>query len=124
MDRVDETVINYDMIEDLLQHLCIHRTSRLLCDAIGTDQTSCAVLIFLPGVGEINTLVDRLKATRLFGDSGKFKILPLHSAVSSSQQKEAFKIPRHGCTKVVVSTNIAETRYVRFVCSENFPNII
>lgn len=110
MDRVDETVINYDLIECLLQHLCLDNTSQWFGDDIGIVRTSGAVLIFLPGIGEINTLVDRLQASKSFGDPGKFKILALHSAVSSSQQKEAFKVPGHGCTKIVVSTNIAETR--------------
>jgi ATP-dependent RNA helicase DHX29 len=110
MDRVDEAVINYDFIEHLLEHICQDKKSRLLSEDTGSCESGDAILVFLPGVGEINSLVDRLKATRLFGDGRKFKILPLHSGVSSGQQKDAFIVPGNGCRKIVVSTNIAETR--------------
>jgi ATP-dependent RNA helicase DHX29 len=110
MDRVDEAVINYDFIEHILEHICQNKKFRPMCEDDVSCESGDAILIFLPGVGEINSLVDRLKATRLFGNGSKYKILPLHSGVSSVQQKEAFKVPGNGCRKIVVSTNIAETR--------------
>ena len=39
----------------------------------------------------------------------RFKIIPLHSTLSSEDQNSAFVRPKEGVTKVVIATNIAET---------------
>ncbi len=41
--------------------------------------------------------------------AGKFKLVPLHSSLSSEQQSAVFEKPRNGVRKIVLSTNIAET---------------
>jgi ATP-dependent RNA helicase DHX57 len=41
--------------------------------------------------------------------AGKFKLVPLHSSLSSEQQAAVFEKPRHGVRKIVLSTNLAET---------------
>lgn len=35
--------------------------------------------------------------------------MPLHSSVSSAEQRQAFSKPPHGVRKIVIATNIAET---------------
>ena len=40
---------------------------------------------------------------------GKHWLLPLHSAISPQQQRQAFAVPPPGVRKIVLATNIAET---------------
>jgi HrpA-like RNA helicase len=123
MDRVDETVINYDLIEDILEELflkagstvfvppCLEDTGNPSVE-LPTDKESSitgSVLIFLPGIGEIRTLTERLTGSKQFGDSKRFYIIPLHSSLSSTEQKRAFIPSKFGCRKIIISTNIAET---------------
>lgn len=76
--------INYDLIVSLVEYL--------------HQQNEESILVFLPGVYEINQLVKKLQHIPR-------RILPLHSGVAPQDQKLVFK-PGN---KVVVSTNIAET---------------
>ncbi|KAF2671034.1 ATP-dependent RNA helicase A [Microthyrium microscopicum] len=66
---------------------------------------SKAILVFLPGIGEIRELNDMLASHPAFN----CRIYPLHSSVSSEEQQAAFVIPPEGQMKIVLSTNIAET---------------
>ncbi|XP_046351215.2 putative ATP-dependent RNA helicase DHX57 [Haliotis rufescens] len=70
-----------------------------------------AILIFMPGFAEIQTLYDMLMTSKEFGsrNRGRYKIVPLHSSLSSEDQHAVFSRPREGVTKIVISTNIAET---------------
>ena len=109
MDRVDETVLNYDLIEDVLESLvgnddCPFKPS----EKVGTSRG--AILVFLPGLGEIRSLMERLSGSRHFGNTHKFEIIPMHSSLSSNDQRRAFKTPPAGCRKIIIATNIAETR--------------
>jgi HrpA-like RNA helicase len=109
LERVDETIINYDLIEDLLEHLFIHPVdSRVLVSPDGGREVDGAVLIFLPGIGEIKSLSSRLASNRNFSNSSKFDILPLHSKLSSAEQRKAFLPSKPGCRKIIISTNVAE----------------
>ena len=56
----------------------------------------------------MNIVVGRLSAMRRFRDSASV-ILPLHSALSASDQRRVFQKPPGGARKIVVATNIAET---------------
>jgi ATP-dependent RNA helicase DHX29 len=80
-----------------------------LMEAVVTKQElapySKAILVFLPGIGEIRELNDMLAGHPAFTG----RIYPLHSSVSSEEQQAAFEIPPDGETKIVLSTNIAET---------------
>ena len=113
MDRVDEFVINYDLIEDVLTLILDKGSANPIllppiCD--GSEKAANgAVLIFLPGMGEIRALTDRLKGSRFFGDSNRFDVIPMHSSLSPQDQKRAFLKPRAGCRKIILATNIAET---------------
>ncbi|CAN0374751.1 unnamed protein product [Hapterophycus canaliculatus] len=54
-------------------------------------------------------LGDFLRQSPAFSDERKFQILPLHSGVPTSKQRQVFVRPPKGCRKIVLSTNIAET---------------
>ena len=115
MDRVDEEVLNYDLIEDLLTLLLIEseKNSSILPPnyetTSGSSSSNGSILIFLPGMGEIRTLHDRLKGSLSFGNADRFDIIPMHSTLSPKDQKRAFMKPKTGCKKIILATNIAET---------------
>lgn len=93
--RVNEAVIDFDLIEELLAH--IHK--------------SCgpgAVLVFLPGIREVGALHSRLASSRLFSGQD-VSLLPLHSALSGAEQRRVFQPAKRGTRKLVLATNIAET---------------
>jgi ATP-dependent RNA helicase DHX29 len=112
MDRVDETIINYDLIEDVLIEICL-KENPMFAPLPLTTQTNVStvgsVLIFLPGIGEIRTLKERLSGSKTFGDVNRFDIVPLHSSLSASEQRRAFVTSTLQRRKIILSTNIAET---------------
>ncbi|KAH6611081.1 dead deah box helicase [Trichoderma cornu-damae] len=61
------------------------------------------ILIFLPGVGEINQACSSLRSV------GSLHVLPLHASLETKEQKRVFASPPPGKRKVVVATNVAET---------------
>ncbi|KAF5404215.1 putative ATP-dependent RNA helicase A [Paragonimus heterotremus] len=67
-----------------------------------------AVLIFLPGWNIISMLRKYLQAHPRFGGKD-YLILPLHSQVPREDQRLVFRPSPPGVTKLVLSTNIAET---------------
>jgi ATP-dependent RNA helicase DHX29 len=93
---VNEDVIDYELLEDLIIH-------------IDEDCEAGAVLVFLPGMAEIQLMKDRLSASRRFSGSASEWLLPLHSSVASSDQRRVFQRPPSGNRKIVLATNIAET---------------
>jgi len=109
----DEDQINYKLFESTVAYINDH---------CGPG----AILIFLPGLMEITTLYEMLNTSC---PKEKFKILPLHSSLSTDDQRRIF-VRRHippttvltstitlnhdwrpppGVRKVVIATNIAET---------------
>lgn len=85
--------INYDLLAKLVNYI-----DRKLSNE-GNDGS---ILIFLPGVLEIKKCLNAL-------DNDRYWALPLHSALSSQDQKRIFNNPPRGLRKIVASTNIAET---------------
>lgn len=108
VNRADESVVNYDLIEDLLLHIVAIEPEKLAAGEQGYRRHG-AVLVFLPGLGEIRTLLERLKGSRSFGLEREYLILALHSSLSSREQQRAFQRPPPGVRKIILSTNIAET---------------
>ncbi|XP_078739847.1 LOW QUALITY PROTEIN: ATP-dependent RNA helicase dhx29-like [Lampetra fluviatilis] len=92
--------VNLELVVALLAHL---DTSAELRAVEG------AVLVFLPGFADIQDLHDALGQHRDFRDSRRYKVVPLHSVLSSRDQSAAFSIPPPGVRKIVLATNIAET---------------
>jgi HrpA-like RNA helicase len=60
-------------------------------------------------VGEISTLIKLMRKNDFMSNDKTFRLLPLHSLLTSQEQHRVFETAPIGCTKVVVSTNIAET---------------
>uniref|UniRef100_A0A3Q2T1N6 RNA helicase n=1 Tax=Fundulus heteroclitus TaxID=8078 RepID=A0A3Q2T1N6_FUNHE len=63
-----------------------------------------SVLVFLPGLHEINTMKENL--TKLVH---QLQVYPLHSSVTLEEQNGVFLSPVPGYRKVILSTNIAES---------------
>lgn len=67
------------------------------------------ILVFLPGLAEIQKVYDTLMDCKMFGPrSSDFVLIPLHSTLSSEEQGLVFK-KMSGKRKIILSTNIAET---------------
>lgn len=118
---IDEEKINYPLLADLLEH-------------ISTTQEEGAILVFMPGtlnhdcflplsflllilccaVGmmEITKAIDEMYKKELF-QSSKVVIYPLHSSLSTAEQKAIFEIPPEGVRKIVVSTSEYHLRHCR-----------
>ncbi|CAH8494260.1 unnamed protein product [Heterobilharzia americana] len=75
------------------------------------------LLIFLSGMADIQTIMEPAKAYA--EETKRWIILPLHSALSASDQDKVFHVAPDGVRKCVLSTNIAETSLtidgIRFV---------
>lgn len=98
---MDHDKINYELIEKILEWIV---------DGNHEYPNEGSILVFLPGLAEISTLRDSLKNNQIFSpQTGQFKIIPLHSTLSSEEQSLIFKKLEPGVRKIVLSTNIAET---------------
>lgn len=95
--RMDDSRIDYD--------LCVHLVTHLLTSA--TPRHEGAILIFLPGTAEIKRLMEMLNHTSAI--SARIWVLALHGSLSGADQALVFKPAPSGKTKIIVSTNIAET---------------
>jgi HrpA-like RNA helicase len=78
---------------------------RIISEKNGTSERG-DILIFLPGEKMIKDCMNRLLA----GSAGPYlHILPLYGRLGKEEQERVFEDPPKGKTKVVISTNIAET---------------
>lgn len=84
--------LNYDLVAQL----CVHIDKKLA-------NSQGSILVFLPGIMEISQCI---RAIEKVMDAW---CLPLHSALTSKDQKRVFSTPPKGLRKIVVSTNVAET---------------
>lgn len=94
--HLSEKDLSFELIEAILLHI------------VNLNQEG-AVLVFLPGWNLIFALMKHLSMHQVFGNTSKFVILPLHSQIPREDQKKVFVTPPPGVTKVILSTNIAET---------------
>ena len=92
---VDEAAINYELLAELLEYITLN-----------TEEG--AILVFMPGMGEIAKATEELYKKEFFQGS-KVAIYPLHSSLSTTDQTAVFDVPPKGVRKIIVSTNIAET---------------
>lgn len=114
LSRINESQIQYELIVKLIE---VVATNPKYVDY------SKAILVFLPGIGEIRKLNDYLLGHPAIGGHGAYGggggrgaggnggwfIYPLHSTIASEEQEAAFLVPPEGFRKIVLATNIAET---------------
>ncbi|KAI5862948.1 P-loop containing nucleoside triphosphate hydrolase protein [Durotheca rogersii] len=86
--------INYSLLVE---------TAKVLDADLHQSNKQGGILIFLPGVAEINRTVAQLKSV------SSLHVLPLHASLDTREQRRVFTSPPHGKRKVVVATNVAET---------------
>ena len=77
---------------------------------IDEEKDAGAILVFLPGWGEISqleTILTDEKNPCWLGEHAD--VIPLHSQLEMSKQARVFQTAEKGIRKVILSTNIAET---------------
>ncbi|MCE7934368.1 MAG: ATP-dependent helicase HrpB [Chlorobi bacterium CHB2] len=84
------------------------RLERTVAAAVSRALRQCEgdLLVFLPGVAEIQRVEETLRGSNL---PGNIAIAPLHGSLPQDQQDRAIQPSPHGQRKVVLSTSIAET---------------
>eukprot|EP00111_Clytia_hemisphaerica_P005132 TCONS_00014777-protein len=95
IENMDFKQIDVSLVAQLIQHIC-------------SNFDDGAVLVFLPGWGDITKLHDLLMKNPVFR-SDRFVVIPLHSMLPTASQKQIFETPPVGVRKIVIATNIAET---------------
>ncbi|XP_020318158.2 ATP-dependent RNA helicase A isoform X1 [Oncorhynchus kisutch] len=95
MAQMNEKETPFELVEALLKY-------------IETLQVAGAVLVFLPGWNLIYSMQKHLEMNPHFG-SQRYLILPLHSQIPREEQRRVFEPVPENITKVILSTNIAET---------------
>ncbi|KAK4414219.1 DExH-box ATP-dependent RNA helicase DExH3 [Sesamum alatum] len=88
--------IGFNLIEHVLCHIC-------------RKERPGAVLVFMTGWDDINSLKDQLRAHPLLGDPSRVLLLACHGSMASAEQKLIFDKPEDGVRKIVLATNMAET---------------
>ncbi|KAK0107054.1 hypothetical protein ONS95_003764 [Cadophora gregata] len=96
--QLDEYQIDFELVAQLLAKIAVDDHLQMF---------SKAILVFLPGIGEIRQLNDMLAGHPVF--SANWYVYPLHSTIASEDQEAAFLVPPPGTRKIVLATNIAET---------------
>uniref|UniRef100_A0A3B4B280 Putative ATP-dependent RNA helicase DHX57 n=1 Tax=Periophthalmus magnuspinnatus TaxID=409849 RepID=A0A3B4B280_9GOBI len=98
---MDLDKINMDLVENLLEWIVDGKH----------NYPTGAVLVFMPGLAEIKMLYEQLQSNRMFNNRGAKRcvVYPLHSTLSNEEQQAVFSRPPTGITKIIISTNIAET---------------
>uniref|UniRef100_A0A2N9FS29 RNA helicase n=1 Tax=Fagus sylvatica TaxID=28930 RepID=A0A2N9FS29_FAGSY len=74
----------------------------VLCHIVKKERPG-AILVFMTGWDDINSLKDQLQAHPLLGNLSKVLLLACHGSMASSEQ------PEDGVRKIVLATNMAET---------------
>ncbi|XP_023766584.1 DExH-box ATP-dependent RNA helicase DExH3 [Lactuca sativa] len=88
--------IGFNLIENVVCHIC-------------KKERPGAILVFMTGWDDINSLKDQLQSHPLLGDPTKVLLLACHGSMDSSEQKLIFNKPEDGIRKIVLATNMAET---------------
>lgn len=94
--RMDQSQVDYDLLAKLVATLVQSRNS-------GDDGS---ILVFLAGAPEINMA---MKSINRYIRDMSLTILPLHGGLQPRDQNRVFARAQRGFTKVILSTNVAET---------------
>nr|KYP54700.1 ATP-dependent RNA helicase Dhx29 [Cajanus cajan] len=92
----DPKVVNVVLIEQLIKIICV-------------DSKDGDIIVYLPGLDEIIKTRERLLSSRFFNRRSRFCVISLHSKVLDTDLKSFYMPLPHGCRKIVLSTNIAES---------------
>ncbi|KOS18541.1 putative ATP-dependent RNA helicase ucp12 [Escovopsis weberi] len=110
VDDSSQKFLGDDTVRKIIQKLGARINQNLLVETVKAidyelsyEKKSGGILIFLPGVGEINQACGSLRAI------ASLHVLPLHASLETREQKRVFASPPPGKRKVVVATNVAET---------------
>ncbi|ODM98670.1 Dosage compensation regulator [Orchesella cincta] len=95
MNNMTEREVNLELLIALLKH-------------IRQKNVPGAVLVFLPGWNVIFSIMKFLQMHPIFGTSA-YRLLPLHSQLPREDQHRVFERVPPNVTKIILSTNIAET---------------
>ncbi|GAX26203.1 hypothetical protein FisN_16Lh020 [Fistulifera solaris] len=96
MKRIDENYIDYDLLAALVSHLVRNKPF--------ADNGS--ILIFLPGAPEINKAIEAIQHA---ASDLPIRLFPLHGGLQPQEQNKVFLAVEKGFTKIIASTNVAET---------------
>lgn len=96
VQRVQENSIDYNMLASLVKRLV----------EVKKYDDDGAILVFLPGAPEISKAEQSIRRNIR---NASILLLPLHGGLQAKDQKLVFNKPKLGITKVVLSTNVAET---------------
>ncbi|CAK7211438.1 Putative ATP-dependent RNA helicase ucp12 [Sporothrix bragantina] len=89
--------INYSLVAD---------TARAIDEELSGTGEAGGILIFMPGVAEINQVCNQL---RTGPGSDNLHVLSLHASLETKEQRRVFAPAPAGRRKIVVATNVAET---------------
>ncbi|POS84595.1 hypothetical protein EPUL_002221 [Erysiphe pulchra] len=96
--QIDEYRIEFELMVQLIVKIATDDRLEIF---------SKAILVFLPGIGEIRQLNDMLAGHPFF--LSNWHIYALHSTIANEDQEAAFLVPPPGSRKIILATNIAET---------------
>lgn len=82
---------------------------KLLIYAPHREKESQCVLVFLPGINAINSLFETLSELATTVQHELVSVYVLHSSLELEYQQEAFRTIAYRSTKIILSTNIAES---------------
>ncbi|KAL9267626.1 DExH-box ATP-dependent RNA helicase DExH3-like protein [Drosera capensis] len=88
--------IGFNLIQQVLYH-------------IYKNERPGAVLVFMTGWDDINSLKEQLQSHPVLGNLSEVLILACHGSMASSEQRLIFDKPPDGVRKIVLATNMAET---------------
>lgn len=103
-------IINYEKpsISDCMYQLAVRFVSLLVYPAVAKEASrDITVLVFLPGIQEIETFKRLLSAEDKVGPKDQVIVHILHSMLSTEDQKKAFATGTG--SRVILSTNISES---------------
>ncbi|XP_006879224.1 PREDICTED: putative ATP-dependent RNA helicase TDRD9 [Elephantulus edwardii] len=108
---LEEPVITKDMYKlaitliQMFDDLDIKESGNMASSGSPHMSERSSVLVFLPGLGEINYMHELL--TNMI--HRRLQVYPLHSSVTLEEQNNVFLSPVPGYRKIILSTNIAES---------------
>lgn len=89
-------------------HIILELIKMLIASHQRQQQAQC-ILVFLPGIGSINAMFESLTLLAETTTSELVRVFVLHSGLELEHQQEAFRTIDERSTKIILSTNIAES---------------